>query len=77
MKKLNLGCGFDHRNGYVNADSFEQCRPDILMNIEDTPWNFSDNEFDHILLKHVLEHVGQSYQTFRKHSKCLKMILKK
>ncbi len=65
MKKLNLGCGFDHRNGYVNADSFEECKPDVLMNIEETPWNFSDNEFDHILLKHVLEHVGQSYITFK------------
>ena len=31
------------------------------MNIEDTPWDFSDNEFDYVLLKHVLEHVGESY----------------
>ena len=65
MKKLNLGCGFDYRNGYVNADNFEECKPDVLMNIEDTPWNFSDNEFDYVLLKHVLEHVGQSYFKFK------------
>ena len=65
MKKLNLGCGFDYRNGYVNADNFEECKPDVLMNIEDTPWNFSDNEFDYVLLKHVLEHVGQSYLKFK------------
>ena len=65
MKKLNLGCGFDYRTGYVNADKFEECKPDVLMNIEDTPWDFSDNEFDHVLLKHVLEHVGQSYFKFK------------
>ena len=65
MKKLNLGCGFDYRKGYVNADNFEECKPDVLMNIEDTPWNFSDNEFDYVLLKHVLEHVGQSYFKFK------------
>ena len=65
MKKLNLGCGFDYRPGYVNADNFEECNPDVLMNIEDTPWNFSDNEFDYVLLKHVLEHVGQSYLKFK------------
>ena len=65
MKKLNLVCGFDYRNGYVNADNFEECKPDVLMNIEDTPWNFNDNEFDYVLLKHVLEHVGQSYSKFK------------
>ncbi len=65
MKKLNLGSGFDYRNGYVNADNFKECKPDVLMNIEDTPWNFSDNEFDYVLLKHVLEHVGQSYFKFK------------
>ena len=65
MRKLNLGCGFDYRSGYVNADNFEECKPDVLMNIEDTPWDFSDNEFDHVLLKHVLEHVGQSYFKFK------------
>ena len=29
MRKLNLGCGFDKREGFVNADSFEQCQPDV------------------------------------------------
>ena len=65
MKKLNLGCGFDYRSGYVNADHFKECKPDVLMNMEDTPWQFNDNEFDYVLLKHVLEHVGQSYFKFK------------
>ena len=63
-RKLNLGCGFDKREGWVNADNFPQCQPDVLLDIESTPWALDDNSFDHILLKHVLEHVGADFATF-------------
>jgi hypothetical protein len=33
MAKLNLGCGFDRRDGFVNADNFPECQPDVLMDI--------------------------------------------
>ena len=65
MRKLNLGCGFDHREGWVNADKFPECRPDVLMDIERPHWPFKDNEFDHILMKHVLEHVGADFNGFK------------
>lgn len=64
--KLNLGCGFDKREGFVNADGFEACNPDVLMDIETTPWPFEDNQFDYILMKHVLEHVGATMVEFKK-----------
>jgi hypothetical protein len=38
MAKLNLGCGFDRRDGFVNADNFPECQPDVLMDIEAAPW---------------------------------------
>lgn len=66
MKKLNLGCGFDKREGFVNADSFEACEPDVLLNIEHTPWPLQTNEFEYILLKHVLEHVGAEFEVFKR-----------
>ena len=63
--KLNLGCGFDKKQGYINLDSFEKCNPDILHNIESRPFPFKDNTFDEILIKHVLEHVGQTFDMFK------------
>lgn len=63
---LNLGCGFDKRERWVNADSFAECHPDVLMDIEKTPWPFDTNQFEYVLLKHVLEHVGASFSAFKK-----------
>ena len=31
MIKLNLGCGFDKRDGFVNADNFAECAPDVRL----------------------------------------------
>lgn len=65
MRKLNLGCGFDKRDGFVNADGFAACDPDVLMDIEVHPWPFEDNAFEYILMKHVLEHVGPTFDGFK------------
>jgi SAM-dependent methyltransferase len=62
--KLNLGCGFDKREGWLNVDSFEACAPDVLMDIEQTPWPLETDAFEHVLLKHVLEHVGAEFAVF-------------
>lgn len=64
MRKLNLGCGFDKREGFLNVDNFPACAPDQLFDIESTPWPLPTNQFEHVLLKHVLEHVGADFQVF-------------
>jgi predicted SAM-dependent methyltransferase len=62
--KLNLGCGFDKRDGWLNVDNFPECQPDQLLNIEDTPWDLPTDGIDEIQMKHVLEHVGADFKVF-------------
>ena len=65
-RKLNLGCGFDKRPGFVNADNFKECEPDVFMDLEQTPWPLENNGYDYVLLKHVLEHVGAEFGAFKR-----------
>ena len=62
--QLNLGCGVNKKPGYINVDKFPQCEPDVVMDLELTPWTFKDNEVDGILLNHVLEHLGKDVDVF-------------
>lgn len=56
MKRLNLGCGKDIRQGYVNLDSVKLSGVDVVHDMRKTPWPFKDGEFDEILCRHILEH---------------------
>lgn len=58
--KLNLGCGNRKLEGFLNVDSQPGCRPDVLLNLETTPWPWPDNSVDEVELIHVLEHLGQT-----------------
>ncbi len=62
--KLNLGCGFDKREGWLNVDNFAECAPDQRLDIESTPWDLPTDGFEHVLMKHVLEHVGADFKVF-------------
>jgi len=55
--KLNLGCGKDIKNNYLNLDKVILKGVDIGADIE-ISLPFSDNAFDEILCSHVVEHVA-------------------
>jgi len=57
-KKLNLGSGFLKLDGYINVDNFELCEPDMLVDLNKLPWPFEDDEFQHVVAKDILEHLG-------------------
>ncbi len=57
-KKLNLGCGTDIKQGYVNVDIRDNLGVDKVVNLNKVPWKFKDGEFDEIYAKDVLEHLG-------------------
>ena len=62
--KLNLGCGFNKYEGYVNVDSAPECKPDTVWDLEKTPWPWKDSSVDEIKLEHVLEHLGQTTERY-------------
>jgi SAM-dependent methyltransferase len=55
--KLNIGCGTDIRQGWVNLDSVALAGVDVCHDITNVPLPFPDETFEVILCKDVLEHV--------------------
>jgi uncharacterized protein DUF4214 len=54
--KLNIGCGFDKREGYLNVDVDPACAPDILIRAgDDSP--IPRRHFAEVLAKDMLEHI--------------------
>ncbi len=62
--KLNLGCGFNKLDGHVNIDSDPLCKPDLLFNLEETPWPIESDSVDIIYASHVFEHLGESSRSW-------------
>ena len=46
IKKLNLGSGADKKKGYVNIDWNRFNEPDVVHDLNQFPYPFSDNYFD-------------------------------
>jgi hypothetical protein len=55
--RLNLGCGMNRLDGYINVDRYGE--PDVRHDLEDVPWPWPDDSVSEVLLKHVLEHLGR------------------
>lgn len=62
--KLNLGCGFNKLAEWTNVDRFATCQPDVVADLEVTPWIWPTNSATAILLNHSLEHLGKNSATF-------------
>lgn len=56
-KKLNLGCGTDIKEGWVNLDSSALPGVDVVHDIAALPLPFSDGQFDEVLCRDILEHL--------------------
>ena len=62
--RLNLGCGFNHLDGFVNVDKEPACAPDRIVDLEEFPWPFAESSVDEVVASHILEHLGADTETY-------------
>lgn len=62
--KFNMGSGQNKIDGFVNVDKYPDVNPDIIWDLEKTPWPIEDSTAEYILFNHSLEHMGQDPNVF-------------
>jgi len=55
---LDIGCGSKKAEGAIGMDIFPYPGVDVVHNLDEYPWPFSDNHFEKIYARHIIEHVG-------------------
>lgn len=64
MKKLNIGCGSDYKEGWVNVDLIG-VKKDVKHDLNKIPYPFKKNTFDEVLMKMVLEHLENPIEVLK------------
>ena len=60
MKKLNLGCGRDILDGYINLDFIEGKGVDVVHDLNEFPYPFEDDYFGEIEAISIIEHLDKT-----------------
>ena len=55
--KINLGCGTDIKEGFVNVDRMQLPGVDVVGDIDGKKLPFKKNSVELVIVNHVLEHV--------------------
>lgn len=65
MKRLNLGCEKEYKEGWLNVDFDKRVKADKYVDLTKFPWPFRDNEFDEILASAIIEHLPNFYEVMK------------
>lgn len=57
MKRINIGCGLDYKDGWHNVDINPKFEPDQVQDLEETEWNIETDTYHKILVDNVFEHI--------------------
>lgn len=57
--KLNLGCGNDYKEGYLNCDYISGEKVDKIVDLEKFPYPFEDNSISEIIMQDIFEHLSK------------------
>jgi predicted SAM-dependent methyltransferase len=60
-RKINIGCGFDIRPGYLNVDSGDWHNPDLIADVTGMPM-LPSGHFEEAVAQDVLEHIERTKQ---------------
>lgn len=73
-KVLNIGSGFAkfHAPNVTNVDAFESCNPEVVWDLNKTPYPFEDESFDLVIANHVMEHLTNWWGAFNECARVLK-----
>lgn len=58
MIRINLGCGKDIRNGWINVDKIDLDGVDVVHDLDVFPWPFDTASVDRIRMDNSLEHLN-------------------
>lgn len=72
--KLNIGCGRDYREGWINIDISESIKVDRLIDIrtEKLPWE--GTVIDEIYISGVLEQIGSNVELLFAMNECYRVL---
>lgn len=57
LVKLNIGSGSNKIDGFINIDSQEENKPDLILDISKSPLPYSTDSVDEIVFFHCIEHI--------------------
>jgi SAM-dependent methyltransferase len=85
MKKLNIGCGRDYKEGWINTDISHACRADAYFDIRKDPiiqagdirskaMPVEDESIDEVYISGVLEQIGENEHLIHAMNECHRVL---